>query len=120
MTPLILRIVSLVAVILIAFGAGWKVKSALIAERDLAILEAKNEFINEYRMNEAGKAQVLEKKLADLRANERTIEREKLKIIDRPVYLNTCLDADGLRLIEAARAGKTDTAESTDKVSGAK
>ena len=120
MTPLILRIVSLVVIILIAFGAGWKVKSALIAERDLAILEAKNEFINEYRMNEAGKAKVLEQKLADLRANERTIEREKLKIIDRPVYLNTCLDVDGLRLIEAARTGKTNPAEPADKVPGAK
>lgn len=114
MTPSILRIVLFVAVIVIAFGAGWKVKSGLIAERDLAILEAKNAFIEEYRTNEANKANILEQKLADLRANERTIEREKLKIIERPVYHNECLDADGLRLIESARTGKSNSEQSVN------
>ena len=105
MNPSILRIVLFVGVIVIAFGAGWKVKSGLIAERDLAILEAKNAFIEEYRVNEANKANILEQKLADLRANERTIEKIKVKLIDRPIYKTECLDQDGLNLIEQARTG---------------
>ena len=50
---------------------------------------------------------------------EKTIERERIKVIDRPVYSNECLDVDGLQLVERARRGKTDTSQPTDKVSGA-
>lgn len=114
------QLLVLLAAVLIAFGAGWRVKAAFVAERDLAVMEARDAMIAEYRANEAGKAQILENKLADLRANERIIEREKLKIIDRDVYHNVCLDADGLRLIEAARAGKTDPAKPADEVPGTK
>ncbi len=108
------------AAIIAAFFAGWKVKSWQVDSRDLAIAQARDAMIAEYRVNEAGKARMLEEKLASLKANERVIEREKLKIIDRPVYHNTCLDDDGLRLIEAARSGKTNPAEPTDAVPGAK
>lgn len=37
--------------------------------------------------------------------NARTTVREVEKIIDRPVYLNECLDDDGLRIINAAIRG---------------
>ena len=114
------QLIILLAVTIAAFGAGWRVKAAFVAERDLAVMEARDAMIAEYRVNEAGKAQILENKLADLRANERVIEREKLKIINRDVYHSECLDVDGLRLIEAARAGKSGTAEPTGEVSGTK
>jgi len=121
MNPLMLKLIGVAVIAVVAFGAGWRVKAAFVAERDLAIVEAKNAFIEEYRVNEAGKAAVLEDKLAGLRANERIIEREKLKVIDRPVYNNVCLDADGLRLIEAARTGTLDDpAKPADKVPRAK
>lgn len=121
MSPLALKSIAALIALAIAFGAGWRVKGAFVAERDLAILEAKKELINAYQQQEAGKAKVLEDKLAELRANERVIEREKLKIIDRPVYSNVCLDADGLRLIEAARAGTSgDPAKPADEVPRAK
>jgi hypothetical protein len=35
-----------------AFWAGWQVKGAFVAKRDLAIIEAKNEFIQAYREGE--------------------------------------------------------------------
>ena len=114
------QLLILLAAVLIAFGAGWRVKAAFVAEHDLAVMEARDAMIAEYRMNEAGKAKILEDKLASLRANERTIEREKIKIIDRPVYHNECIDADGVRLIEAARTGKSGTTESPGDVSGVK
>jgi hypothetical protein len=88
------------------FWAGWQVKGAFVAKRDLAIIEAKNEFIQAYREGEAHMSSIVENRLQELRANERIIERERTKIIDRPVYFNECLDADGLLLIERARTGK--------------
>jgi len=99
------QLLVLLSAVLIAFGAGWRVKAAFVAERDLAIMDARDAMISEYRANEAGKAQILENKLADLRANERVIEKEKLKIVDRPIYKQECLDYDGLILIERARNG---------------
>lgn len=109
-----------VLILVVTFIAGWQVKSAFIAKRDLAIAEAKAEFIKAYQTAEADKANILEQKLAELKANEKTIERERIKIIDRPVYSNECLDADGLQLIERARAGKTNSSQPANQVSGAK
>lgn len=111
MNPLLIKLIAGAAVLAISFGAGWRVKAAFIAERDLALADAKTEFLDAYRTAESGKAQILETKLADLRANERVINNEIIKVVDRPVYLNECLDADGLRLIERARAGRTNPAE---------
>ena len=45
-------------------------------------------------------------KIEGLNANEKTIEKQVLKLVDRPVYHNVCLDADGVQLVEAARTGR--------------
>lgn len=58
-------------------------------------------------------AAALESRLSELKANERIIEREKLKIVDRPVYRNVCLDADGVRIANQAKNG---TAKSASEV----
>lgn len=114
MIPLKAKLVIGAVIVVGAFYAGWQVKGAFVAKRDLAIIEAKNEFIKAYQSAEANKANLLENKLQELRANERVIERERLKIIDRPVYSNECLDNDGLLLIERARTGTTNTGKPTD------
>ena len=103
-----------------AFVAGWVVKGAFDDSAELAAQKARETLIKELRENEAHIANILERKLEELRANEKVIERERIKIIDRPVYHNECLDADGLRLIERARTGKADTSKPTKEVSGAK
>lgn len=40
----------------------------------------------------------------DRQANTREITREVATIIERPVYRSTCLDADGVRLLDHAAA----------------
>lgn len=120
MNPLVLRIIGIVVLVVLSFLAGFKVKAGLVAERDLAIKEAKDALIEAYRTSEEGKAKVLEDKLASLKANERVIEREKLKIVNRDVYRNECLDNDGVRLIEDARSGKSSTTKPVSSVSGVK
>lgn len=47
----------------------------------------------------------LESKNAEARIVYRTITHSVDKVIDRPIYLNTCIDADGLQLVNAALAG---------------
>ena len=112
--------IAIVVALIGSFIAGWQVKGAFVAKRDLAILEAKNEFIKAYQEGEAHTASIVESRLQELKANEKVIERERIKLVDRPVYSNECLDADGLLLIERARTGKTNTDQSTNKVSGVK
>jgi hypothetical protein len=108
------KLVAVVVSIIISFVAGWQVKAAFVAKRDLAIAEAKAEFIKAYQEAEAHTANSFEIKLQELKANEKTIERERIKIVDRPVYSNECLDADGLQLIERARTGKADSSKPID------
>lgn len=47
----------------------------------------------------------LEEKLVSLKANERIIVQERLKIVDRPVYSNVCLDQDAVNLINKSKGG---------------
>ncbi len=51
-------------------------------------------------------AKAWEVRLSELRANENTIIREREKIVDRPVYLTQCLDADGVQLANDAKNGR--------------
>jgi hypothetical protein len=51
-------------------------------------------------------AKAWEVRLSELRANENTIIREREKIVDRPIYLTQCLDADGVRLANDAKNGR--------------
>ena len=109
-----------VAVLLIAFLAGWQINGWRLAAEKAAAEEARQAMIDAFREEEAKAAAVLEQKLKELRANEKVIERERIKLVDRPVYSNECLDDDGLQLIERARKGKSDTSKSSGEVSGAK
>lgn len=111
MIPIQAKLIALAVVVVGSFIAGWQVKGAFVAKRDLAIAEAKESMIKELQSSEAHIANILEVKLKDLKANEKIIERERIKLVDRPVYSNECLDADGLLLIERARTGQADTSK---------
>lgn len=60
----------------------------------------------EKREQQIGQAQANDAKAAEADAQRETIVREITrevpKVIDRPVYRNVCVDADGVRLIERA------------------
>ena len=95
-----------IAVILASFASGWQVHSWKNDSENAAAIEA-------VQKTEKAVSATLEEKLATLRANERIIEREKIKIINRDVYHNVCLDADGLSIINAS---KRRAAKPTDAV----
>lgn len=109
-----------VAVLAIAFLMGWQVNGWRLAAEQAIAKEARQAMIDAFREEEAKAAAVLEKRLKELRANEKVIERERVQLVDRPVYSNECLDVDGVQLIERARKGKSNTSESSGEVSGAK
>lgn len=98
MNPLALKLIICLVMLVGSFGAGWRTRGAFEAEASAKNAEA-------VATIQAGVAATLEAKLADLRANERVIERETQKIIEKPVYRTVCIDDGGLRLLESARTG---------------
>lgn len=84
----------------------------------------------EDREKQIGQAQANDAKAAEAAVQRETlvreITREVPKVIDRPVYRNVCVDADGLRLltraVEAANGGATggrSTGDPTDLLGAA-
>jgi hypothetical protein len=105
-----------IAIALIAlFGsgyAGWKLKDAADAMKERAVAEETKKIHDDFTKLETNVATTLEDKLKELRANEKIIYKESQKIVDRPVYHNDCLDADGLSLINRARTIEADPGKS--------
>ena len=94
MNPLAIKAGVGLALLALAFGSGWRVRGAFEAEAAAAVRQAQDRISGQ-----------LEAKLSELRANERIIERETQRVIEKPVYRTVCADADGLRVLEAARTG---------------
>lgn len=110
--------VYLVAAALV-FTAGWTVNGwRLEAGYKDAQLDAMIMISNKREEAEAKNQQLsdeLEKARNDRRTVYRTITQQVDKIIERPVYRNECLDADGLRSINSALAGKAEATGQPDK-----
>lgn len=95
-------------------AGGWTTRGWYEQAKDLAELQGANAAIDAAMKRESGIAGALEIRLQELKANERVIERETVKIVNRPVYQSVCLDADGLRLINLSKA--TSATKPADKV----
>ena len=89
------------------FYAGWKSHVGVTAERDLAQQNERKAVLDAQVKRESIIAERVASQIAEINANQKVIEREKIKIVQNPVYRNECLDASGLRLIESARNGNS-------------
>ncbi len=98
------------------FTGGWQINNwrhtaSLVAERD-----TNQRAINAASQRESAIAAQLEKRLADLRANQTIIDRGVIREIQKPVYRVVCIQPDGLRYINAAAAGTSPPAESDSEM----
>ena len=104
-----LRVYLLAVSVVMAFATGgWighrltaaSYQADVIAEQQAhaAAVQAAAEQANRH-------AEELEKARAQREIVYRTITKEVDRIVDRPVYLNVCLDDDGLRVINEALTG---------------
>lgn len=90
----------IVLVLVSAFGAGYHVSNLTHDSEQLAQLTEQQAITRELLRKESEVAAVVERRLSNLRANERVIERTRVEVVDRPIYSIECLDDDGLALIE--------------------
>lgn len=85
--------------------SGWTASGWHTDSLDLVAAKAAQASTAAAQGRESVVAQTVETALAKLKANEKVIYRESIKLVDRPVYHNVCLDTDGLRIINAAKNG---------------
>lgn len=91
--------------LLAAFAAGWLVNGWRHDSLELVATNAARSAQEAANSRELEQATVLQDWLANHAKNTREIVRETVKLVDRPVYNNVCLDDDGLHLANAAKNG---------------
>jgi hypothetical protein len=100
----------------IGFGSAWQVQDW---RHDSKVLKADQKI--EVRQDQnIDKAQVastqFEAKQSETKTEFKTIYRDVGKIVYRPIYANTCFDADGLQLITKAVENTITTGKPSDFV----
>ena len=99
------RLIAAGVALVLAFGAGWwlrglQVKAATV---DQTKAQAKADVQQAQRTSEAVQQHAQVKTETEIRYV--TVTREVEKLVERPVYLQQCLDDDGLRAINAQILG---------------
>lgn len=99
--------VVLAVVAAIAFG-GWVGRGWYEDSRDLAEERGAQAAIDAAMARESKIAEKVETRLADLKANERIIDRGVIREIQNPVYRNVCVPDSGVALLNQAAKGGPD------------
>ena len=91
--------------LLAAFLLGIYARSLYQDSLELVALNAAVTAQENASKYEFDQAVALQDWLAENARNKETVIREVVKLVDRPVYHNVCLDDDGLRIANAAKNG---------------
>lgn len=92
-----------------AFTAGWKVESWRWGAAETAVAEASIHAIEAETAKDNTASAALVQQEEKARVVTRTITKTVDRIVEKPVYRNVCLDADGLHAANDALAGKATT-----------
>lgn len=91
--------------LVLGFTGGWKVQAWRWGAADAARLAAEAEAARAQRAAQDKASEGHEQDRAQQRVQFQTIYRDIEHVVEKPVYRNVCLDADGLRLVERAIGG---------------
>jgi hypothetical protein len=124
MNPWLKGLLAAGALIWAAFSLYQKGEAAGKAASDADYAELLREAEDQVKAKEAAIEQIaLTQLLADQQrqSTHQEIIRERTQIIDRPIYRNQCIDADGLRILDdiAANAHGQDPAAPDDRPAAA-
>lgn len=90
---------------LAAFVGGWVASSWHSDSLELVATKAAVNASQALSADQVRSAEKIQLQLSRLSANEKTIIKENVKLVDRPIYHNVCLDGDGLFNANAAKNG---------------
>lgn len=110
-----LTLLASAAALAATFAAGWQVANWQNESQQLTAERAAQQAINVAMARESEIAANVEKRLSELQANERVIDRGIIREIQKPIYQRVCLEPDAIRLLNHAAAGTApDSAELND------
>lgn len=112
---------AVIAAIVLAAAGGWVVRGWSEDSAQLAVEKAAKLIDDKAIVRESALADLVETRLAQLKANEKIIDRGIIREIEKPIYQRVCLEPGAIRLLNAAARGEaaTDTSEPVDAVPGA-
>jgi hypothetical protein len=95
----------------LAFTGGWMVRGWKAGADEVAQMrtDARTALVRAEKVD--GAAVAHEGTKAKLQRQDQALDREIERVVEKPVYRNVCLDADGLRVIADALAGTPDPGE---------
>lgn len=99
------RIVFVLFLISMSFVTGYKYSSYKNDSEQLSELINQQKIMQEWLSRESSVAEIVEHKLSELKANERVLERERIRIVEKPIYNIQCLDEDGLEILRRYAGG---------------
>jgi len=107
------------ALVIAAFSGGWVVRDwkAGADMADVLAQAAKDQAARRSQVDAAAAGHEKYRKAAA--ARERVVIKEVERVVEKPVYLNTCFDDAGLQLLAADIAARTAPSEPAPTVPGA-
>ena len=100
------------------FFGGWQVRSYYEDSKDLAAKEERDKIMNMVENRESKIALNVQEQIRELDINTRTIDRGIIREVEKPIYRDVCLPANGVRLFNAIANGETVSREFIDSLSG--
>jgi hypothetical protein len=88
-----------------SFYAGYIYSTYQHQSDVISDMIARQDVLREYMARESEIASIVEERLATLSANERVLERERVRIVEKPIYNISCIDAEGQALIKRYALG---------------
>ena len=119
MNPLSLYIAVALAASLFSGAGVWKIQSWRYDAKDKQRIEAQIELDRNNRKVTQSASEGFENDRAKTTTQYRTIEVEVEKIVERPVYLQRCMDDDGLRQLNASIRATGNTSQPENAVPAA-
>ena len=115
-----LKIKAIIGVLLAGglFFGGWQVRSYYEDSKDLAAKDERNKIMNMVEGRESKIALNVQNQIRDLNINTRTIDRGIIREIEKTVYRDVCLPANGVRLFNAIANGEAIPRELAGTMSG--
>ena len=107
--------VAIVAAVLSAGGA-WQVQSWRFDAREKERIEAQAELARNNRQAAQSASEGFENDRTKTEIKYRTITRNVEKIVERPIYAQSCFDDGGMHALRSAIGSASDTGEPADAV----
>lgn len=87
-------------------AVGWTGRGWFEDSKDLAAMEAQQALVAKIREGQRQISAQVEERLANLKANERIIDRGVIREIQKPIYQRVCFEPELVRLLNSAARGE--------------